>query len=133
MTPCYSHLSPFCFFHLTLYSAVHSTEEGRHILHSFVAATKHSIKCISNPFPLDEHLHHFQSFALTIIASIIVLQKPASFLLFLSECAFVKLKCSWFTMLCCFQVYGKVIQLYLHKYAFFSDSFPLWVIIQYWI
>ena len=82
MTPCYPHLFPFSFFHLTLYSVVHSIEEGRHIPHSFVAATKHSSECISNPCPSDEHLHHFQSFALIIIASIIVLQKTEFFFFF---------------------------------------------------
>ena len=34
------------------------------------------------------------------------------------------LKYSWFTMLCSFQVYSKVIQLYIYIYSF-SDSFPL--------
>ena len=32
------------------------------------------------------------------------------------------LKYSWFTMLCCFQVYSKVIKLYL--YIFFQTFFP---------
>ena len=30
---------------------------------------------------------------------------------------------SWFTVLCSFQVYSKAIQLYIHLYLFFSDSF----------
>lgn len=33
------------------------------------------------------------------------------------------MKYCWFTMLCLFLVYSKVIQLYLHTYSF-SDSFP---------
>ena len=40
------------------------------------------------------------------------------------------LKYSWFTMLYYFQVYSKVIQLYINS---FSDSFPLQVITKYWV
>lgn len=57
-------------FHLTICSVVHSTEEDRHIPLSSVAVTKRSIRYISNQFPSDGHLHHFQAFALIIIAAI---------------------------------------------------------------
>ena len=40
---------------------------------------------------------------------------------------FKKIKYSSFTMLCQFQVYSKVIQLYIHIYLFCSDSFPFYL------
>lgn len=73
-------------FHLTICSVVHSTEEDRHIPLSSVAVTKRSIRYISNQSPSDGHLHHFQAFALIIIAAINSLTN--AFFLFLPEYPF---------------------------------------------
>jgi len=47
--------------------------------------------------------------------------------------AIIYLEYSWFTVLCMFQVYSKLIPLYIYIYPFFSDSFPILVITEYWI
>ena len=43
------------------------------------------------------------------------------------------LEYSWFTMLCYFQVYNKVNQLYIYIYPLFLDSFPIQFITEYWV
>ena len=47
------------------------------------------------------------------------------------------LKCSWFTMLCKFQIHNTVIHIYFYIYKgyvdSFSDYFSLYVIIKYWV
>ena len=43
------------------------------------------------------------------------------------------LEYSWFTKLYYFQVYRKVIQLYIYMYIFFFSSFSMWVTTDYWV
>ena len=54
---------------------------------------------------------------------------PTFFLLLSFLNFYFILQCSWFTMLCQFQVFSKVIQ----WYVYFLDSFSILVITEYWV
>lgn len=77
--------------------------------------------------PLSIHVDMFMSYLRN--PKLLVLYALFIFILFQQ----ILLECSSFTMSCEFQVQSKVIQLYTCIYPFSSDSFPVWVITEYWV
>ena len=62
-------------------------------------------------------------------AELLLLLSFSLFLVFI----FLSIKYGWFEMLCYFQMYSKLIQLYIHIYIYVFSDYFLQMIKQHWV